>query len=162
MKVPDGVEIDKEFLGSFTAALKDELVTKAGLKPEVASEFGTKLATMYAERRGAEAKAQKEALEKQSADWVEAFKKDKDFGGANLATSVVNIARVRTMVPEAAPAVAFLEEVGLGNHPLIARFYAALGKHIGEDTTRVAGGSGGGPLSYEERLKLRYDKSTNT
>lgn len=155
VNIPEGFTPDPKFLGSFKSALNDDLVTKAGLKPEVASEFGTKLAALYAQQQKDQQTAQLESYQKQSLDWENALKADKDFGGANLKASVDNIDRVRSTIPGAREALKALDACGLGNHPEVCKFISEIGKALREDTSSAPKAKGQGapqPMTLMERM----------
>lgn len=87
------------------------------------------------------AQAQAAQLETLKADWKDQSVANKEFGGDKLPESLAVAKKAMDAVgmPEL---TSFLNESGLGNHPLIFGAFYRLGKMISEDTNFISGGSG--------------------
>lgn len=120
-KVPEGVQLDEAALGQFSEAAKE-----LGLSQEHAQKLVDKMAPVLANRTV-------EAVNAASAEWVEAQKTDKEFGGEKLAENL-GVAR-KAMEAFASPElVTLLNQTRLGNHPEVIRAFYRMGKAISEDT----------------------------
>lgn len=117
---PEGVEYDAETIGVYSEAARE-----AGLSQEQANIILGKLAPHIESRQQAQ-------LEKISADWREASKTDKEFGGEKLKPSlaVANKALKQFASPEL---IQFLDSSGLGNHPEIIRMLSRVGNAVSQD-----------------------------
>lgn len=138
---PDGVELDTEVLGEFQALGKELDLPQEQAQKVV--DLGTKLAQKWAEQ-------QVESVKALHAEWTDASKADKEFGGdalpANLATAKKAVETYGT------PALReLLDQSGLGNHPEVIRLFVRVGKTISEDT-HVAGGNGTSAKGAAETL----------
>ena len=73
-----------------------------------------------------------EKTKSQAPVWLEQLKSDKEYGGEKFNESVENAKRVveKYAEPEFKN---FLNDSGLGNHPLIVKMFSKLGKAFGED-----------------------------
>lgn len=93
-------------------------------------------------------------IENTSKQWRQEVERDKELGGANLATTKLNLGRAIDVCgsPELRQ---FLKESRLGNNPHMVRFINNVGKMIGEDRF-VGGNSGAGnrkdPIAEAKRL----------
>lgn len=97
----------------------------------------------------AAAQAREQAQEQQAKAWLDAVQADKDFGGANFQATQVNAKRgIDALVKSGhltKDDIAFLDSTGYGNHPILVKIAASLGKALGEDGFggRNAGGTPG-------------------
>lgn len=148
LKLPEGFKADDALLGQFKATAKE-----LGLK----SEQAQKVFDLYAGAQKAQAEATQKALEAESKQWVDAVKADKDIGGANLQASLVaaNKAVHQFGGPELHQ---LLDATGLGNHPLVVKTFARIGKAIAEDSSAGTRGANGGN-SEEARHRALYPNS---
>lgn len=128
IKLPEGVEADETLVDALKGAAKD-------------SESAQKLVDAYVAAQKASVEKQQEAHQAQVKAWAEELRADKEFGGANFDGNVKAAqAAVRRF---GSPALTqFFNNSGLGNHPEIVKFCAAIGKAIAEDS--VAGTSSAG------------------
>lgn len=150
VKLPEGVQADKALLDNFKAWAKE-------LK--VGSEGAQKLADIYVKAQEANAQAADAAFAAQVKEWEAAVKADADFGGARFEASKALAAK--TMAKFGGPElVEMLETSKLGSHPLFFKFFAAVGKAVGEDS--IGGTTGGTPAQSrtdEDMQKLWYPKT---
>lgn len=144
VEVPEGVKVDEARLEKFSGWAKE-----AGLTAEQAS----KALGFYGEMQ----KADETALDQADAAWAEQLKGDKEFGGKNFEASAT-AAQKAVLKFGGRELAEFLEEARLGNHPLLAKTFAKIGRAFAEDTaaTDVAA-KGGGKPTQQERLARMYD-----
>jgi hypothetical protein len=121
--VPEGVTLDPELLGEFSAAAKE-----LGLSQENAQ----KLVAMGAKITQKNAGEVEATVEKAKAEWAEQSKTDKEFGGdkfeANLADARTTFQTFGT--PELGK---LLEDSGLDRHPEMLRWALKVSKAISPD-----------------------------
>ena len=138
-KLPEGVEADPDLLGALKVAAKDPAGAQA-------------LVDAYAavEKRREEAWTAQRA--KTIAGWREAFKSDKEIGGADTEANAkaADRALVRFGSPELKQ---LLEDAGLNAHPEIARLLVRVEKATGED--RIAGKTNGVAAGPGDGIDLR-------
>lgn len=97
----------------------------------------------------AAAQAREQAQAQQAQAWLDTVQADKDFGGANFEATKVNAKRgIDALVKSghlSQDDIAFLNSTGYGNHPILVKIAASLGKALGEDGFggRTAGGGQG-------------------
>lgn len=122
---PEGVELNQEDLGKFTAIAKE-------LK--LPADAAKKFVDLAAAREVARA----EAFAKQVSAWADEVKADKELGTPE------NLAAAKRAIDElGTPALRdLLNSSGMGNHPEVVRFALAVGKALSEDKI-VAGRTGG-------------------
>ena len=74
---------------------------------------------------------QAQAMEKQKNDWLAELKADKEFGGANWDKNMshINAAMKQYGTPELRE---LLDSSGMGNHPLVVKLMAQVGKDLAE------------------------------
>lgn len=127
-QAPDGVELDPAVTGAFS-----EVAKELGLPQESAQKVLDKMAPILAAR-------QSEQIQSARADWLQASKADKEFGGERLAENL-GVAK-RALDAFATPELReLLDASGLGDHPEIIRAFYRAGKAISEDGF-VAGQAG--------------------
>ena len=150
VKLPEGTEIDPAMLDGYKAIAKD-----LGLDSEKAS----KMATWYAEQQAVARKALEGQVQAQSDKWMQELKADKEIGGAQFPVSTAQ-ARAAILRFGGPDAVAFFNHPAVGNHPVLFKMMANVGKAMAEDVSSVKAQPGGQVgLSEKEKLRLRYDKS---
>lgn len=140
LQLPEGFQADEARIGEFKGVAKD-----LGLKSDGAQKLFNLHVSML---EGARAQAD-QAWKTMNQQWVESAKADKEYGGAdfekNLAIAQKAFARFGT--PEL---TAFLNEMGVGNHPELIRWAYRAGRAIAEDS--LAGTSGPGTTTTEKQL----------
>ncbi len=140
---PEGVELNQDDLGKFTAIAKE-------LK--LPADAAKKLVDIAAAREVARA----EAFAKQVETWGEQVKADKELGlPENLARAKKAIDTFGT--PELRD---LLNTTGMGNHPEVIRLALAVGRAISEDKI-VAGRSGSNPQP-RDHASILYGNTPNT
>lgn len=117
---PEGTEFDAEVLKTFGDAAKE-----LKLAPDAAQKLLDKVAPVMQAR-------QSQHLEQMRAEWLEASKTDKEFGGAKLSENL-GVAKKALDAFGSPQLRTLLEESGLGNHPEVIRFFLKAGKAISED-----------------------------
>lgn len=139
--MPEGLNVDAKALEGFKALAKE-----SGLDaPKAQKMFDAYVAQHQAGVAAAEA-----AWAKQQADWKAQLEGDADFGGKALA---VNVDYARKAIGRfGGEALAKeLDGLGLGNHPVLVKAFAAIGKAMADDS--VAGSTPGAkPVNSEEAL----------
>jgi hypothetical protein len=154
LKLPEGFKADESFT-KFT-----EFAKASGLKAEAAQQvLDMHASAMKAAVSSVHERVLSELGMKDAAQWPDALKADKEFGGAgydaNLAGARKAIAKFGS--PELK---AVLEQSGLGNHPELVRAFVRVGKAMAEDSVAGAGASTGNGATRsadpEEMLKRAY------
>lgn len=126
---PDGVEVDKAWLGEFLPLAKE-----LGLKSETAQ----KVADLFVKDRVAQAERTQKQWAEQDRTWVEEVKADAKLGGDKLDATV---RKARAAMDKIAPGLGeAYGQIGMGNHPATLRAWDAVAKAIGDDS--VAGTTG--------------------
>lgn len=127
-KAPEGTQFDDAVLGAFS-----EVAKELNLPQDQAQKVLDKMAPVIAAR-------QAEQFQAARAEWGEAAKTDKEFGGEKL-TENLGVAK-KALDTFATPELrALLDASGLGNHPEVIRVFYRAGKAISED--RFVGGKQG-------------------
>lgn len=144
LKLPDGFTADEGLLTGFKG-----LAGEFGLD----SAKAQKLIDLYVGTETARVKAQAEAFQTQVAEWAKAVETDKELGGANLPQTKA-FASQAVQRFGGAPLVEFLNNVGLGNHPVLVKTFAAIGRALADDS--IAGGVGASPAPQKDPLELLY------
>lgn len=134
LKFAEGVKVDAALVGKVTPLFKE-----FGLKSEQAQKLADAFVKHQAEALAAQAKADDEAIAQVQKGYETALKADKELGGAHFNASIA--AGQKALAKYGSPELTgFLDRTGLGNHPEIVRFFAKVGKAMGEDSTRNATG----------------------
>ena len=121
--IPEGQAVDEDKLSAFTEAAKD-----AKLSQENAQKFVDLYANAVKEAGDEHVKAWADI----QAKWVNDAKEDAEIGGDKFQETIVTAkAAIRTLGNE--KLVEALEATGMGNHPEFIRFFAKVGRAIGED-----------------------------
>lgn len=128
VKVPEGIEVDKDLLAKFASTAKE-----LGISAEAAS----KLVAFDAERLKAASEAQAKSWAKQGDDWYGALEKDSEFGGANLPASTAALQTALTRFDPKGELVADLSKYGIENLPSLAKFLRRVGIAGAEDKARL-------------------------
>jgi hypothetical protein len=129
-QVPEGVLIDEPTKAEVRAVAKELNLTQAKAQLLI-DKLGPQVVKSQQERFNAQ-------IEKARADWTEASKTDKEFGGDKLDKSLGGANQVLKEYGSQ-ELKQLLIESGLSNHPEIIRFMVKVRSAISEDTF-VAGG----------------------
>ncbi|CFQ87963.1 MULTISPECIES: peptidase [Yersinia] len=141
-KAPEeGQDLDAEALATF-----EPVARELGLSQEQAQ----KLVDIYGKDIVPKLQQQQaEAWQKQTEQWGNDVKADKEIGGDKL-TANIGMAQ-KALDQFGTPELrTYLEQTGLGNHPDLVRFCVKIGKSMGEDSMVMA--SSGGQRSAAEVL----------
>jgi hypothetical protein len=139
--LPEGMELDADVLGEFTAFAKELNLPQD--KAQKIVDFQTKLATKQAEEYQA-------AALKQGQEWATAVKNDPELGGANYDKSVASAVKVIQSFGDDGLRE-LLNGSGLGNHPALFKFCHRISQAISEDKFVLPGSqSSTGRKSNEE------------
>jgi len=133
--MPEGVEFDADMFDLVKDDLKGLNLSQEGAGKIVAL-FAEKVTPKIAERVQAEIEATGQEL---SAQFARDLQADEVVGGAKLKEAQAYAAKaIASAIPDAAARSEFskfLNESGLGNHPLLMRVIAAGGRAMGEAST---------------------------
>ena len=136
--MPEGVEFDAEMFDLVKDDLKGMDLSQKGAE-RVVGLFAEKIAPKIAERA---TKAIEDAGAELSANLARDLQADPEVGGAKLKESQAFAAKaIAHFIPDAATRSEFskfLNESGLGNHPLLTRVIAGAGRALSEATTPAA------------------------
>lgn len=121
--MPDGMEVDEALVGRFTPVAKELELDQAGAQ---------KLVDLFAEIQAEAAEAQTTSWNAMQEQWAEDAKGDKEMGGDKWDETVSLAARARDKFGTPALKDA-LNATGAGNHPELIRFFARIGRLVGED-----------------------------
>lgn len=125
-KAPEGTEFDASVLAAYS-----EVAKELNLPQDAAQKVLDKVAPVMAAQ-------QAEAIRAVNAQWLEATKSDKEFGGENLDANIA-IAKKALDTFGTPELRALLDTTGLGNNPELIRLCYRAGKAISED--RFVGGN---------------------
>jgi hypothetical protein len=150
MELPEGQEFDTELADMFKPVLKDmDLSQDAANK--LLKTFAEQAAPALAQRQ---ADAQMEVLEEIKADLSRQLQADPEVGGKKYEESKAMAARaLNTFIPNAAERTefsTFMNETGMGNHPMWMRVMAGAGRVLAEATTAPGGVSAAGKTEAEK------------
>lgn len=129
LKMPEGVELDREALDVFTPIAKE---LKLG------NEQAQKLADLYAAQMQKVQEAQRENYLKTIEAWEAEAKKDPEIGGDKLQGAIASATRALRAYDTDGSFLKLMDESGFGNHPAVMRFVARVGKALKEDTAETA------------------------
>lgn len=134
-QVPDGVTVDAGIAGDFKTLAKElNLPQDAAQK---VFDLGIAMSQKWADGHS-------QALTDMREGWVDAVKADPELGGSKLNENVAAAQKaIATFGSDELKEL--LDTSGLGNHPAIFRFAAAVGKGLGEDDIVTGGHSGAQP-----------------
>lgn len=127
-----------------------ELAKAYDIKPEKAQK-------LLDETHARQVQAKKDmdaALAKQKADWHEAIKADKDYGGEKFQASLQRAQKVVGEIDtRIAPGIKqLLNDSGYGEHPAVVRLFNYLGQANREDTFAAGGDNAAGEKPLEDVL----------
>lgn len=142
---PEGMTFNTEALAEFKALAKEK-----GLSQDEAQKFAD-LGAKAVQKAQA---AQFEQIEQVQAQWAEASRTDKEFGGDKIEENVA-VAKKALDTFGSPELAAMLKESRLGNHPEIIRAFYRVGKAISEDRLVVGSTKPASPGRF-------YDKSNHT
>lgn len=149
--MPEGVEFDSELFDLVKGDMKALDLSQDGAGKVVAM-FAEKIVPKIAER--AEKAIEDQAAEL-SANLARDLQADPEVGGKNLNESRAHSAKaIAHFIPDATKRSefsTFLNESGLGNHPLLVRVIAGAGKLLSEATT-PAGETASAPLTEAQKF----------
>lgn len=121
--MPEGIKLDEPIMGEFQTLAKDL---------NLPQEAAQKLVDLAGKMQLGTVEQIQATVERQSQEWAEATKADKEFGGdsfeANLALAKSALDKFGS--PELKT---LLSETKLGNHPEVVRFMVRAGKAISQD-----------------------------
>ncbi len=141
-KLPEGMEADKEALGTFQKVAQ-ELDLSQGQAQKLV-DFQAKFMSDFVSK-------QAKAWNDQTANWLKEAKADKEIGGANFQAKVEKGKAAITKFGSG-KFTQLLDTYGLGNHPEVIRFMSKVGEELGEDTITTDGKPAGEAKSRAERL----------
>lgn len=143
LKLPAGSALDAEDVKEVT-----EFATANKLSPEAAQKMLDREHAIAADI----IQAQKDIATGMPPKWVEAVKADPQLGGANFDSTIAMAQKpINAFGSEAFKKA--LNESGLGSHPEMVRFCAAIGKLMGEDKLVIPSEGGRGPAkTFPEAL----------
>ena len=155
LKAPKGFEPHFEALSKHAQEL--------GLEGEKAQKFIDSIAAVD----GARAKQLDEALAAQDAKWAAELKADPEIGGPKFDAAIKDASRALARFggkpaegQKVAPLAALLHQAGLGNHPLVLKAFAAIGRAMADDT--IAGTSKAAPAAGERKSDAELFYGTPT
>lgn len=136
--MPEGVEFDTEMFDLVKDDLKGMDLSQKGAE-RIVGMFAEKVAPAIAART---AKAIEDAGAELSANLARDLQSDPEVGGAKLKESQAYAAKaIAQFIPDAtvrSEFSKFLNESGLGNHPLLTRVIAGAGRALSEASTPAA------------------------
>ena len=141
LKAPDGAGLDAEGLKSFEPIFKE-----VGLSQEQAQ----KLVNLYGEKQASFVEEQKGIWEKQQSTWIDEFKSDKAFGGANTDASVQAAEKAWRHFGTAED-IRLVHQFGLANFPPLVKILARVGKEMGEGSFHT-----GAPTNTTDKAKRMF------
>lgn len=131
----------------------EEAAKKHGLSQDAAQDVFASLAPKL---RESAIDAFRQQMEKQQDEWVAQVKADPELGGENLEKTLglINTAIDRVLPDHAAEVRAFLKESRATDHPLVVRFFAAVGKSFSQDSKFPRGATTGGTSQLDPVSRL--------
>ena len=141
LKAPEGAGLDAEGLKAFEPIFKE-----VGLSQEQAQ----KLVNLYGEKQASFVEEQKGIWEKQQSTWIEEFKADKVFGGANTDASVQAAEKAWRHFGTAED-IRLVHQFGLANFPPLVKILARVGKEMGEGAFHT-----GAPKTATDKAKRMF------
>lgn len=147
LKVPEGSKLSAKELETISAQAKEK-----GLSNEQAQLL---VNTRHEAVKGYEA-AELQRIKDSSSQWLEQLKADKEIGGERFNESIENAKRVVAKYTDP-DFQTFLNTSGLGNHPMVVRAFAKIGKAFGEDHWKD--GAASKPKQEKSAAEKLYDKT---
>lgn len=122
-KAGEGIEIDTVAMAEFEPVARELNLT---------NEQAQKLVDVYPKILAGVQQRQVEAWQKQTEDWAETVKADKEVGGDKLTSNLSAAQRALDQfgTPELRE---YLDGTGLGNHPELVKVFIKVGKAMSED-----------------------------
>lgn len=152
LKLPDGTNPDSVLFPEF-----QKLATEAKLEGPVAQ----KLLDLGVKMQARQGELAVEAWKQQDQKWVEAVKADPSIGGQNL-EKTVTAARAGVRWAGGDALATALDELGVGNHPLLVAAFARIGQGLAEDKTGSrAGAPPPGEPTEQDRIRAAYPTMFN-
>ena len=145
--LPEGMQLDDAALAAALPVFKDK-----GFSQEQAQA----VVSMYADKVQKEGETQLAEWQKVTADWKTETKDNADFGGDKLDENMGLVARALDTLGTK-ELREMLDSTGLGNNLHFNKFFAAVGKAIGEDGHVPGKVSGSDTRSAADRM---YDAKT--
>lgn len=150
-QMPEGVEFDTEGFEAVEPVLR-ELNLDNDQAGKLMGAYAEKIVPMIESRA---AKQMDDAAKELSADLAKNLQADPEVGGAKLKEAQAYSAKaIAAALPDAKlrdEFSRFLNESGLGNHPLLTRVLNTAGRAMSEAST-PAGGAGGGEKTAAEKF----------
>lgn len=147
--LPDGVEFDTEGFDAVEPVLR-ELNLDNDQAGKLMGAYAEKIVPMIEARAG---QKMDDAAKELSANLARDLQADPEVGGAKLKEAQAYSAKaIAAAIPDAAlrsEFSTFLNESGLGNHPLLTRVLNVAGRAMSEATTPPAGAGGGDKSAAE-------------
>lgn len=140
--LPEGITLDENLVAEFKPLAKELGLTQEGAQKLV--DLQTKMVQEFATKS-------EESWAKQTTEWLDASKDDKEFGGPKLQE---NLAIANDVLKKygSDELMTYLRASGLGNHPELIRFVYKIGKAVAEDKTVVSGGNPNSQRTTEQML----------
>lgn len=138
-KAPEGTEFNANVIAAYS-----EVAKELNLPQDAAQKVLDKVAPVMAAQHV-------EAVKKISAEWIDAVKSDKEYGGEKLDENIA-IAKKALETFGTPELRTLLDTTGLGNNPELIRAFYRAGKAISED--RFVGGKGTPPASQSVAQRM--------
>lgn len=152
LTLPKDAAIEADAVERLTAFAKAN-----SLSPETAQKALEHANAEVAADRAKQTEANTQAFQTLAREtWVNELKADKEFGGEKFDATVIESKRAADRFITAEEKK-ILDETGWGNHPLLVRIMARVGRGMGNDTLVTGGGMGGG--SHKSTAELLYGGS---
>lgn len=142
-KTFEGSDIDPAFIDSYASLAK-----KYGMNQENATSLLKDAAEILN-------RMDEQTVTRQTDEWIEASRNDKEFGGAALDANLA-IAKKAVDAYGTPEIKEFLETTGLGNHPEVIRLFYRVGKTLTEDGTVTGSTGANGIRTFDEAAKKLY------
>ena len=143
LKLPEGSLLEPTALDRIAKLAKERGLSNEDAQKELDRDNDTLKA--YVE-------GQKAQLKKESETWLKECEADKEFGGEKFKESAEYAKRVLKWADESGAFGKVLDETGFGDHPVVFRVFAKLGRAFKEDKVIHAGETPAAPKTLEERL----------
>lgn len=140
-KLPEGFELSDERAEKFGEFAKSHNWNQD--KAQEAIDFYTELKTE-------EIQQQTDEWNRQQTEWVDAIKADDELGKDMAGTNKAIAGALDKFGTDELKT--FMDESGMGNHPEMVRFFARVGKQVGEDGFENPDSGGSGKKPLHERM----------
>ena len=151
---PEGVQFDQAAIDAFTPIAKDLGLTQAQAQ---------RLVDVYAGQADRVAQGLQAKHAETVAGWQQEARADPDIGGAKLPETIAH--GMRALDQFGSPELSTLmDQTGLGNHPAVIRFFAAVGQQVADDAIDPNPSPGGGRAEPRDAAAILYpnDKPKET